>query len=524
MEAVLQGPSGRTVLGPAVLTIGRTADNQLVVNDPKASSHHAEMRPSGGGYSIVDLGSTNGTFVNNQRIDRNIPRPLANGDRIRIGDTVFNYTMTGTTELASGTPGSYSEYSPTVVAGSFTESSAAPSAGSSEYTGYGQGTQLPYAPPQQQPYMPPPQYGSSPQQYSSPPPEPFNYAAPYPPPADAINRVPTPEPFNYAASFPAQSYPPPGAPVPAPYPPIPSPKPGGGSRILLIVLAIIIVLGAGGGFLIYHFLTLPQPVISIISKYHVGQTPAGSTSTAFHVSGQNFSANSAITFLLDGANAPGSAVAQSDAKGNVQADLTVTNAWLVGGHTLTARDANDYTTKSGVSIMIVPQGEANTPGPSGSPPDDMKFTINISIQAKDAATGKAISPFSQTLIVSGQPDPAGGTVCRQGLNSGQSLTYDGTLNNGLKYHEIYVETCSGTYKKGMISYTEKVTSDQYTLADGRVCTVKTPYTSEQLIGTFTAPTAISGTLSSDIVTAPCNDGTNVTTDALSGNWTGQSSS
>ena len=115
MEAVLQGPSGLTVLGPAVLTIGRTADNQLVVNDPKASSHHAEVRPSeqsydksGTYYSIIDLGSTNGTFVNNQRLDRNVPRPLANGDRIRIGDTVFNYTAT---DVALG---SYSEYSPTV--------------------------------------------------------------------------------------------------------------------------------------------------------------------------------------------------------------------------------------------------------------------------------------------------------------------------------------------------------------------------------------------------------------------------
>ncbi len=84
--------------------------------------------------------------------------------------------------------------------------------------------------------------------------------------------------------------------------------------------------------------------------------------------------------------------------------------------------------------------------------------------------------------------------------------------------------CSGTYKKGMISYTEKVTSDQYTLADGRVCTVKMPYTPEQLTGTFTAPTTVSGTLSSDIIFAPCNDGTNVTFDPLSGNWTGQSSS
>ena len=101
MEAVLQGPSGLTVLGPAVLTIGRTADNQLVVNDPKASSHHAEVRPSeqsydksGTYFSIIALGSTNGTVVNNQRLARNVPRPLANGDRIRIGDTVFIYTAT----------------------------------------------------------------------------------------------------------------------------------------------------------------------------------------------------------------------------------------------------------------------------------------------------------------------------------------------------------------------------------------------------------------------------------------------
>lgn len=514
MEAVLQGPSGPTVLGPAVLTIGRTADNQLVVNDPKASSHHAEMRPSGQGYSIIDLDSTNGTFVNNQRLDRNVPRPLANGDRIRIGDTVFNYTATDVAPGSYSAPGGYSEYSPTVVAGSFVE----PSAGPSEYTGYGQGTQLPYAPPQQQPYMPPPQYGSSPQQYPPPPPA----YSPYPPPAAA------PEPLNYAAPAPAQPYPQPLAPVPAPYPPstyppdrVPSPKPGGRSRILLIVLAIIIVLGAGGGFLI-HFLTLPQPQISVISKYHVGQTPAGSTSTTFHVSGQNFTADSAITFLLDGTTTPGSVTAQSDAKGNVQADLTVNSNWIVGNHTLTARDANNNTTKSGIPVTIVPQGEANTPGPNGAPPDDMKFTLNISVQAKDTTTGKAFTPFSQTLIVTGQPDPAGGTVC-QSRDNGQPQSLPGTFTGGGNFTEVLVFQCSGTYKAGKLSYTETATSDKYMLADGGTCTVSTPYMYERLEGSFTAPTAISGQYSSAATKTPCTDNTNVTSDATSGSWTGQSS-
>jgi hypothetical protein len=543
MEAVLQGPSGRTVLGPAVLTIGRTSDNQLVVNDPKASSHHAEMRPSGQGYNIIDLGSTNGTFVNNQRLDRNVPRPLANGDRIRIGDTVFNYTATDVAPGSYGAPDSYSGYSPTVVAESFVEPSAGLSAGSSEFTGYGQGMQLPYAPPQQQPYMPPPQYSSAQQQYPPPPAYP-----PYPPPAAAAELpgrmqgtlpggqvsppIPTPSPPLQAVS--PQPYPPPGAPVPAPYPPptyppdrVPSPKPGGRSRILLIVLAIIIVLGAGCfGFGIYHFLTLPQPVISVISKYHVGQTPAGSTSTTFHVSGQNFTANSAITFLLDGATAPGSVTAQSDAKGNVQADLTVTNGWIVGDHTLTARDANSNTTKSGIPVTIVPPGEASTPGPNGAPPNDMKFTINISIQATDTTTKKAFSPFSQTLVVTGQPDPAGGTVC-QSRDNGQPQNIPGTINNSsTTYTEVIVYQCTGTYKGGQLSYTETTTSDKYTLSDGGICTANTPYVVERLTGTFTAPTAISGSYSSDSIRAPCTGSSSLSSlssDPFTGNWSGQSS-
>ena len=95
MDAALNGPSGRTALGPAVLTIGRAPTNALVVNDVKASSRHAEISPAGSGYNITDMGSTNGTFINEQRLDRNVPRMLNAGDRVRIGDTVFTYEGPG---------------------------------------------------------------------------------------------------------------------------------------------------------------------------------------------------------------------------------------------------------------------------------------------------------------------------------------------------------------------------------------------------------------------------------------------
>ena len=91
MEAALVGASGRTTLGTTTLTIGRRADNALVIQDAKASSRHAEIRPMGEGFQIVDLGSTNGTFVNEQRLAPNIPQLLHPGDIIRIGDTRFTY-------------------------------------------------------------------------------------------------------------------------------------------------------------------------------------------------------------------------------------------------------------------------------------------------------------------------------------------------------------------------------------------------------------------------------------------------
>ncbi|GCE11319.1 FHA domain-containing protein [Tengunoibacter tsumagoiensis] len=92
MDAKLTGPFGQMLLTPNGLKIGRAQDNQLVLQDVKASGHHAELKPWGQGFGIVDQGSTNGTYVNEQRLLPQQVRPLVNGDVIRIGDTTFSYS------------------------------------------------------------------------------------------------------------------------------------------------------------------------------------------------------------------------------------------------------------------------------------------------------------------------------------------------------------------------------------------------------------------------------------------------
>ena len=82
------------------------------------------------------------------------------------------------------------------------------------------------------------------------------------------------------------------------------------------------------------------------------------------------------------------------------------------------------------------------------------------------------------------------------MDNGQPQTYDGTLNGGsISYHETYVQTCSGIYRGGKLSYTQTVTSDRFSLSNGESCAVNSPYTYEQLEGTFTATNSISGNYS-----------------------------
>jgi pSer/pThr/pTyr-binding forkhead associated (FHA) protein len=68
------------------LTIGRAPDNGLVVRDGRASRHHARIDGRRGTLVLSDLGSSNGSFVNDRRVDS---VALGAGDRIRIGTTAF---------------------------------------------------------------------------------------------------------------------------------------------------------------------------------------------------------------------------------------------------------------------------------------------------------------------------------------------------------------------------------------------------------------------------------------------------
>ncbi len=93
MDAMLNGPQGRVLLGSATLTVGRAQDNQLVIQDAKVSAHHAEIRLEKHGHSILDLESTNGTFLNEQRLAPNRPYRLKSLDVIRLGGATFVYEV-----------------------------------------------------------------------------------------------------------------------------------------------------------------------------------------------------------------------------------------------------------------------------------------------------------------------------------------------------------------------------------------------------------------------------------------------
>lgn len=69
-------------------TIGR-GDVEIVLEDPFASSRHARIERQGGVMVLEDLGSTNGTYLNEELLSG--PQPLHNGDRVRIGDSVFSF-------------------------------------------------------------------------------------------------------------------------------------------------------------------------------------------------------------------------------------------------------------------------------------------------------------------------------------------------------------------------------------------------------------------------------------------------
>ena len=76
----------RITIPPTGLTIGRETDNMLIIPDPSVSRHHARLVFENGALVVYDLNSTNGVFVNEQRVSK---QSLRAGDIVRFGGTRF---------------------------------------------------------------------------------------------------------------------------------------------------------------------------------------------------------------------------------------------------------------------------------------------------------------------------------------------------------------------------------------------------------------------------------------------------
>ncbi len=85
---ILEGPNaGQSYpLQSTVYTLGRTADNTIMIDSPRISRHHAQLRPVARGFEVEDLGSTNGTWVNDKRLTA--PHRLKSGDKIALADYI----------------------------------------------------------------------------------------------------------------------------------------------------------------------------------------------------------------------------------------------------------------------------------------------------------------------------------------------------------------------------------------------------------------------------------------------------
>ncbi|MCB9667625.1 MAG: GGDEF domain-containing protein [Myxococcales bacterium] len=78
----------RCVFAQSAINIGRGGENQLVLESDSVSRRHCRIRRRGGLWTITDLNSTNGTYVNDVQIKS---YALQRGDQLKVGDTIFKY-------------------------------------------------------------------------------------------------------------------------------------------------------------------------------------------------------------------------------------------------------------------------------------------------------------------------------------------------------------------------------------------------------------------------------------------------
>ncbi len=89
------GMGSRYMLGDTAIVLGRDHDCDLAITDQSVSRHHARIQPGIDGYYVVDLQSTNGTFVNDKPASM---YKLKDGDYLRVGNWIFRYLTGGNVE------------------------------------------------------------------------------------------------------------------------------------------------------------------------------------------------------------------------------------------------------------------------------------------------------------------------------------------------------------------------------------------------------------------------------------------
>ena len=394
MEAALTGPLGRFVLSTTKVSIGRAPDNTLILNDARVSSHHAEIRPDGPFYSLVDLGSTNGTFVNDQQVSAQSPHRLQSGDRVRFGDT--NYTF----DSGGAVQGRYPTSDGSTVRATPPSLGLQPpsSSGNTSYGGANANydeqaymeTFIPQSS-QQTPYMPPPPQPQPPLvlgnqlSYSNPaygegetipsfmnqPSAPIYPQQSSPPQPSAPIYPQQPSPPQYVAQQLAS----PPLPRPEYNPPAPQPKRRSlWLTIVLVIIALLLILGAGGGFLI-HSNQVAQDNTNATATANVTSTAnAQTTTTALAVANAHASATA-------GANLTATAVATSHfppftALAFHDALTSDTSQWP-------SNSTCQFTT-TGYQISIAQSGNFEWCSPTANASySDFAFQVTMSIQSGD---------------------------------------------------------------------------------------------------------------------------------------------
>ncbi|MCW3008054.1 MAG: hypothetical protein JWP17_2680 [Solirubrobacterales bacterium] len=91
-RAIVVVDGKRMLVGAAGATLGRSRECEIVVDDANVSRKHAEVRPGPQGWTIADLGSTNGVRVNGRAVGQ-APAPLADGDRVELGTALVTFEI-----------------------------------------------------------------------------------------------------------------------------------------------------------------------------------------------------------------------------------------------------------------------------------------------------------------------------------------------------------------------------------------------------------------------------------------------